>query len=184
MAPDLERAYRAARAARPTYPEVGATRERPLPGGYHLLRRRRRLGGGPRVFDRAAAAVLAWRGQRGAGLHVYPGGDAAEGGTVLLVPRPGGLRLPGPVIPCRVVWTADEPDRAGFAYGSLPGHPECGEESFTVLRDGTGTVWFEVTAFSRPAAWYTRLGGPVARGVQWLAAGRYLAAVAAAVREP
>ena len=31
----------------------------------------------------------------------------------------------GPVrAPCRVVYVVDEPDRRGFAYGTLPGHPE------------------------------------------------------------
>lgn len=30
-----------------------------------------------------------------------------------------------------------------------------------VIRDADDTVWFEVTAFSRPAAWYTRLAGPL-----------------------
>ena len=32
--------------------------------------------------------------------------------------------------PCRVVYVIDEPDIRGFAYGTLPGHPESGEERF------------------------------------------------------
>lgn len=33
-----------------------------------------------------------------------------------------------------------------------------------------GTVWFTVLAFSRPAAWYTRLAGPLVPHVQlWYA---------------
>ncbi len=59
----------------------------------------------------------------------------------------------------------DEPDRAGFGYGTLPGHPEVGEEAFLVTRAGDG-VWFEVTAFSRPARWYIHAAGPAARAVQ------------------
>jgi uncharacterized protein (UPF0548 family) len=35
----------------------------------------------------------------------------------------------------RVVAVADEPDRCGFAYGTLPGHAVCGEEAFVVARD-------------------------------------------------
>jgi uncharacterized protein (UPF0548 family) len=69
---------------------------------------------------------------------------------------PGPLRL---WAPCRVVWTVDERRRAGWAYGTLPGHPQCGEEAFVVSRDGSGTVWLTVLAFSRPAAWWTRAAG-------------------------
>jgi uncharacterized protein (UPF0548 family) len=34
--------------------------------------------------------------------------------------------------PCRVIYTITEPRRKGFAYGTLPGHPESGEEAFTI----------------------------------------------------
>ena len=57
----------------------------------------------------------------------------------------------GPVrAPCRVVYVVDEPDRRGFAYGTLPGHAESGEELFLVRYDpATDEVYAEVTAFSR-----------------------------------
>ena len=59
----------------------------------------------------------------------------------------------GPVrAPCRVVYVVDEPDRRGFAYGTLPGHAESGEELFLVRYDpATDEVYAEVTAFSRHA---------------------------------
>ncbi len=65
-----------------------------------------------------------------------------------------------------MIWTVDEADRVGFAYGTLPGHPECGEESFVVSSDARGDVWFEIRAFSRPGTWYVRLGAPVSRLIQ------------------
>ena len=68
---------------------------------------------------------------------------------------------------CRIVWTIDD-DRTfgfGYGYGTLPGHPECGEESFVIRRDGTG-VGFEVDAFSRPRQAVARLGGPITRALQ------------------
>lgn len=68
--------------------------------------------------------------------------------------------------PCRIVWTVEEHRRAGWAYGTLSGHPECGEESFVVDRTGDGTVWLTVSAFSRAAKWYARAGGPATRGLQ------------------
>ncbi|MGZ4748627.1 MAG: DUF1990 family protein, partial [Oryzihumus sp.] len=67
----------------------------------------------------------------------------------------------------------EEPDRVGFGYGTLPGHPESGEEAFVVEQVG-GTVRFTVTAFSRGARWYTRLAQPVTLFAQRLALRRYL----------
>ncbi|GHH40792.1 uncharacterized protein (UPF0548 family) [Streptomyces candidus] len=56
----------------------------------------------------------------------------------------------------------DEERRAGFGYGTLPGHPECGEEVFLVETDqADGSVWLTVRAFSRPVAWYARAAGPL-----------------------
>ncbi|MFH8583722.1 DUF1990 family protein [Streptomyces celluloflavus] len=71
-------------------------------------------------------------------------------------PRPLRLRAP-----CRVVWSVAEEDRVGFAYGTRDGHPERGEEAFTVTLRADGSVWFTVTAFSRPDRFWTRLAGPL-----------------------
>ncbi|MFF4183822.1 DUF1990 family protein [Streptomyces sp. NPDC001691] len=182
----LRAAYARARAAQPCYPEVGATGERALPGaeaGYRTFRRRIRVGYGQDTFERAGALVLAWGAQRGAGFGVRPAAPAVPGATVLIVARPPGLPFPRLVVPCRVVWTVRAAERIGFAYGTLPGHPECGEEAFVVGREADGLVWFEVMAFSRPARWYARLGGPLTRLLQDLVVRRYLLSVAAAVRE-
>jgi uncharacterized protein (UPF0548 family) len=59
-----------------------------------------------------------------------------------------------------VTWSVDDERQAGFGYGTLPGHPERGEEAFLVERDDGGEVWFTVRAFSRPARWFTRAAGP------------------------
>jgi len=53
--------------------------------------------------------------------------------------------------PARVVYVVDELNRKGFAYGTLAGHPESGEESFIVEQTEDGSVWLEISAFSRPA---------------------------------
>ena len=140
-----------------TYAEVGATRAATLPAGYHHLRYRRYLGDRD-AFEVAAEAVLTWRMHREAGMRMAASAErAAPGVTVRTGMGVGPLRL---TAPCEVVWTAEEPDRAGFAYGTLPGHPESGEESFVVTRDGKGRLWFTVTSFSRPARWFTRAAGP------------------------
>ncbi|MFB8241566.1 DUF1990 family protein [Kitasatospora purpeofusca] len=176
----LVRRLRAARATGPNYREVGATADSRLPEGYTHLRRRVHLGHGPEVLERAGRFVLGWGCQLGTGFAVFPYAPAEPGATVLLRLGLPGSRWPRLVIPCRVVWTVDGPDRIGFAYGTLPGHPECGEEAFLVSMDAAGEVWFEVVAFARLAAWYARLGRPVAVLCQYLAIERYLASVVGA----
>jgi uncharacterized protein (UPF0548 family) len=67
----------------------------------------------------------------------------------------------------RVVYMIDEPDRRfGFAYGTLPGHIEAGEERFLVEKDENGVVWYDLRAISRPRFWLTRLGYPLVRRQQ------------------
>jgi uncharacterized protein (UPF0548 family) len=139
--------------ARFTYPEVGATREGALPPGYHHLTHRTRLG--PGALRAAGEAVLTWRMHRGTGARVDASEPRAAPGVQVTT------RLVWLSAPCQIVWTVDDDDRIGFGYGTLPGHPASGEESFVVSRDGDGEVWFTVTAFSRPAVWYTRAAGPL-----------------------
>jgi len=80
--------------------------------------------------------------------------------------------------PCRVVYVIDEPDIRGFAYGTLPGHPESGEERFAVRYDPkTSAVFAEVMAFSRPGVWWSKAGGPFVVMAQRAIAKRYLRAV-------
>jgi len=137
-----------------TYAEVGATRHQPLPAGYRHLRYRTFLGRD--VFDCAGEAILTFRMHRGTGARITSAAERAAPGVRVTV----GL---GPLtVPCEVVWVADDADRAGFGYGTLPGHQATGEEAFLVERDADGGVWFSVTAFSRPARPLMRLGGPVA----------------------
>lgn len=154
-----------------TYSEVGATAGE-LPAGYRHTRASAVIGTGRDRFDQAAADVLKWGMQRGAGLRVQATSDAAAVGTELIV------RL-GPVpAPCRVVYVLDEADRRGFAYGTLAGHPESGEELFSVRYDpATEEVHAEVVAFSRPATWWSRLGGPLTRLLQRVVTRRYLTGI-------
>jgi uncharacterized protein (UPF0548 family) len=119
--------------------------------------------------------LLRWELHRRAGLTVAASRDRAEpGADVLLGFGIGRLRLS---IPCRVVYAIDEPSRRGFAYGTLQGHPEAGEERFEVVMRGGGDVCTEITAFSRPALWWSRLGSPVGHRVQAAVTRRYLAAL-------
>src|SRR5690606_25698011 len=117
------------------------------------------VGAGATDFAVAADAVLTWRLHRSAGVRFDTGAQRAEPGVRVVVGLGvGGLRVRAP---CRVVWTLDEPRRAGWAYGTLPGHPVRGEEAFVVVQDEDGTVRLEVRAFSRPSVWFTLAAGPL-----------------------
>lgn len=154
-----------------TYTEVGATAGA-LPEGYRHLEHAAPIGRGRQRFEQAGEAVLHWGMQRGAGLSVRADSDVAAVDTTVVV------RLGLLAAPCRVVYVVSEPDRRGFAYGTLPGHPESGEELFSVRYDpADDTVYAQVRAFSRPAKWWIRAGGPAASVAQRVIAKRYLRAV-------
>lgn len=128
-----------------------------------------------RDFDEAVRELLGWQMQSRAGLRVAASEPVAEVGTVVsmsLGVGPLALR-----IPCRVVEVVDEPHKQGFAYATLPGHPECGEEWFVLEQTPDGRVRLTVSAVSRPATLLARLGGPVSRVVQRCMTRRYLKAL-------
>ncbi len=153
-----------------TYPEVGATAGE-HPAGYDSFMRTRTLA--RTDFDVAAAELMSWQVQKRSGLRVEPTADVAPDVEVAMRLGLGRLSLR---IPCRVVYVVDEPDRKGFAYGTLPGHPESGEEAFVLTRHAGG-IDLTVSAFSRPAILLTRLGGPVSRRMQHVMTTRYLRAL-------
>lgn len=79
----------------------------------------------------------------------------------------------------RVVATFDGDDDGwwvnGFTYRTLRGHPEHGEETFTVEKElATGRVRVALRSWSRPGTWVTRLGAPILRRVQVRASERAL----------
>lgn len=159
------------RGARFTYGEVGATAGPDLPAGYGHLERSRTLNDSE--FESAAVRLMSWRIHEAAGLRVAASSERVEPDAVVemfLGPRWLGIRAV-----CRVVYVVDEPDRVGFAYGTLPGHAESGEESF-ILDRRDGHPRFTVRAFSNPASWLSRVGGPLTGKVQVMMADRYLRA--------
>lgn len=173
---ELQQALARYQGTEPTYDPIGATRGN-LPDGYGHTLRQIHIGHGRAVLDRAAHTLLTWDMHRRSGLTVAADGPAEVGRTVVLG-LGFGLSL---VIPCRVIYVVDDSTRRGFAYGTLPDHPEQGEEAFMVREDDDGSIWFEITAFSRPGALLVRWVGPVARAIQGLATTRYERAMASAV---
>jgi uncharacterized protein (UPF0548 family) len=139
-----------------SYEQTGASLDEPMPQGFKHLRYETFIGYGEACMARAAEALLSFEMYRamGIGAVLQPGPKAQVGGKVL-------VRLGFITAPCEFIWVAQDQHRAGFGYGTMPGHPACGEESFILTHGEQDRVWLEVRSFSRPARWYTRVAGPV-----------------------
>jgi uncharacterized protein (UPF0548 family) len=153
-----------------TYSGIGATFDQTsMPAGYVVDRTRVELGRGQVVFDRAKMALTRWRQFQLGWLEAFPADTPIRSGeTVLVVARAGGMWWTNAA---RIVYVVDDnspaSSRFGFAYGTLPGHVESGEERFLIEWDhATDVVWFEVLAFSRPRHFLVRLNRRRARAMQ------------------
>jgi len=148
-----------------SYSAVGATASQP-PSGYDVDHTRIKLGEGEPVFLAAKAALERWEHFRLGWAEAWPSDTPIqEGGGVAMVARSFGLWS---LNACRIVYVVNEDGkRFGFAYGTLPGHVESGEERFLIERDMTdGSVWYDILAFSRPRHILAHLGYPWVRRLQ------------------
>lgn len=168
MVEDLE-------GAEPTYSDIGATLAGKRPEAFHHDHFEIVLGQGPATFERAVMGLKTWKAHRIPGMGVFPGGEVIRTGATVIVTL--GTPLMALAVPCRVVSVIDGQTRWGFAYGTLPGHPEQGEEAFSVSIDADQTVRFEIEAFSRPGELLVRLSGPIGRGIQMGGTRGYLRAL-------
>jgi len=159
------------RACEFTYSAVGASRKTSMPLGFRTFENTVQVGSGV-SFAAAREDLLQWQLQRRAGFQVSASSSRIEVDAVaVLALGVGPFKIRSPV---RVVYVIDEPDRCGFAYGTLPSHPASGEECFLLERDALGTVSLTVRAFSRPGTWWSRLLRPAVSGTQRLVTSRYL----------
>ena len=115
-----------------TYPAVGATAVVP-PAGYVVDHTRIRLGQRAKVFAAARAALEGWEHFHLGWVATWPPDAPIQAGQAVVVfARLFGCWL---LNACRIVYVVNEEGpvtRYGFAYGTLPGHAESGEERFTV----------------------------------------------------
>jgi uncharacterized protein (UPF0548 family) len=150
-----------------TYTAVGATLETSgvaIPSGYNVDRTRIRLGAGDADFAAAKQAIRAWKHFDMGWVGIWPAGIPIEKGSIAVV-LTHSLGL-WSAHTARIVYTLDEPRRFGFAYGTLPGHAEQGEERFLVEQLDDGSVWYDVIAFSRPRHILAKLSYPMVRRLQ------------------
>jgi uncharacterized protein (UPF0548 family) len=165
---DLIRSFVSAQKNQPfSYAEVGTSREK-APRGYTLDHNRIQLGTGRNDFDRAVAAVKQWRMFEMPWITLCSADTPVEPGATVavLISHFGFWSLHA----CRIVYVIEEQqgslEKYGFAYGTLPGHAEFGEERFTVEYDTSdGRVWYDLFAFSRPGP-LARIAYPFTRALQ------------------
>ena len=132
--------------------------------GFNYDSNRILLGEGDAVFKAASQAIRQWTMFPGGWARIYSDTTPIEVGRVVaMCARVMGLWW----LNCsRIVYTVNEPNRFGFAYGTLYHHAESGEELFQVKMYENGEVYYELQAFSRPRHWMARLGFPLARFYQ------------------
>lgn len=150
-----------------SYSAVGASAATP-PAGFVVDRTRIKLGEGEAVYESASAALRRWDHFKLGWVDVWSPETPIEAGEVVAVMgRALGLWW---LNCCRIVYVVNETGpirKFGFAYGTLPGHVESGEERFVIeWNQGDNSVWYDILAFSRPSQVLIRLGSPIVRRMQ------------------
>jgi uncharacterized protein (UPF0548 family) len=150
-----------------TYRAVGATRYK-APDKFTVDHNRVQLGRGEISYNRAVSAMKSWRHFDLGWVSIVPEGIAVEVGAIVAVKARafGSWSLNA----TRIVYVVDEESetrRFGFAYGTLPGHVECGEERFLIeWNKADDSVWYDILAFSKPQHPLVRMSFPLARLLQ------------------
>ena len=126
------------------------------------------IGHGKAEFERARAALIAWKQFDIGWIETFPRHAPVAVGTVVavMIRHLGFWSLNG----CRVLYRVGCPDhvaRFGFAYGTLTNHAESGEELFEVFIDPrTDDVMYRIRAASWPQTTLARVGQPIVRALQ------------------
>lgn len=147
-----------------SYPETGHTRHENHVSGYDNDFNFIELGQGETVWQAAKEAIRRWKMFPVHWACIFPDGTPIrEGETVAMSAQVLGLWW---LNSCRIVYVIENERQFGFAYGTLPGHVERGEELFLVEKTTEGKVRYVLKAFSRPRFWMARLGYLLVRQYQ------------------
>ena len=132
--------------------------------GYDYDDNRVLLGEGDATFAAAKQAIRQWAMFEGHWACIHSDKTPIETGRVVaMTARVLGVWW---LNVAKIVYTVDEPNAFGFAYGTLTHHVESGQELFQVEMDAEGKVWYRIKAFSRPRFWMVRLTYPFSRVFQ------------------
>jgi len=128
-----------------SYAGVGDSRRQP-PDGYTVDHHRILLGHGVETFERAKLAIKEWKMFDIPWISLcLPDTPIEKSASVaVLISHLGFWSMNA----CRIVYTMEEnepSERFGFAYGTLPGHGEMGEERFLVeFNREDQSVWYDL----------------------------------------
>lgn len=147
-----------------SYAAVGQTQTDAAVSGFDNDFNTQELGRGPAAWEAAKTAIRQCQMFPGGWADVMPKPLAIREGEVLaMVVQVLGIWW---LNSCRIVYVIDTERQFGFAYGTLPGHVERGEELFMVEKMADGQVRYVLKAFSKPRPWMARVGYPLARVFQ------------------
>lgn len=122
------------------------------------------LGKGEHVWDKAKEALKKWEQFPPEWTRIYNASTPLEKGqTVAVLFKLFGIWW---INSARIIYNFDEDHRFGFAYGTLEGHVEKGEECFWIEKDEEGNIYYKIKAFSKPEFWGAKLAYPLARAYQ------------------
>ncbi|MFM6974417.1 MAG: DUF1990 family protein [Agromyces sp.] len=185
------------------------------PRGFWVAEDSARLGTGRERFESAREQMWQWGIHLNSGLEVVDVVPGSEGGyrglnqrdirdvdpnEVMFTAQGHAYVNPGATIlqraklwrwtfelPARVVLVIDEEQRAGYALGSLPGHPFVGEQAFVLELRDDDSVWLTVRQLGQPENPRLRILAPLLRWQQQRLTKRFLMSLhpaAAALLEP
>lgn len=169
------------------------------PAGYRDFESAFFVGHGRATFDRCAEELLHWEVKIRSGFDIdveapedgpqtpgdgtqapgdgraaarsgsgFPRVEAGQEPTIFV--RLGPFRLPEPA---RVIDVFETETRRGFTYGTKPGHPITGEESFILIHTPDDRVFLVLRSVSRAGLGIWRLGEPFVRLAQIIYRRRY-----------
>ncbi|MCM2369252.1 DUF1990 family protein [Aporhodopirellula aestuarii] len=146
------------------YPDVGASAGE-LPPGYDHHHVDVELGRGDLVFAKAQSAITSWAQFRVGWVEACPPTTPLViGQNIAIRARFFGLYA---LAACRIVdaFGCDEGSGRNFgvSIGTLPDHPEQGEERFEISQSRDGDVRYQVTAFFRANQTLATLAWPYLR---------------------
>lgn len=105
------------------------------------------IGSGDALWERAARDILCWKVKTSSGFRVSSSATVQAGDRIEVYAGVLGIRFVEPVEVLEVIKT---PERVGFSYGTLPGHPVTGEEAFIIERFGE-QVKLTIRSLTSPA---------------------------------
>ncbi len=147
-----------------SYAEIGISKSG-SPDGYITDHNRIMIGNGRSDFERAKDAVRGWKMFDFSWVELcWPDVPIETGQNVAVLVRHFEIYS---LNAARIVYVIDEPNRFGFAYGTLTDHAESGEERFTVeFNPETNEVHYDLFAFSKLNHPFAKLASPLARMLQ------------------